>query len=146
MAACAGHHRNLLQWFRLKHLRRGSTAAACVALLLQLFIPLFHVPPVWAADSGVPQWATLAICHVDVAAPQPLADNGHQHGNQTPRAHPVCPICLGLHIAGTYTQPPFIVLPYPIRSAAIGFPDHLQENRSGAADSRARARAPPFAG
>lgn len=147
MAPHVSHRRSLLGWFRSGYLARGSTAAACWALLLQFVISLLHVPPTQAADADAPQWTVAPICHVEVGSLQPAAaDQDQQPDKQAPHAHPVCPVCLGLHLAGTYVQPTFVVLPRPVATVAIHFSGRRhEESRAGLLDGSAQARAPPFA-
>ncbi len=125
---------------------RGARVAAllaCWSLLFQSLIPLLHVPPS-DATAAIPAWELASICHVDLAPPPAMRDRGGQPTDPAPDRHPpLCPICLGLHLAGTFLAPPSIAVPMPvIRARALFF----ETRRRRIAPSRRRlvqARAPP---
>jgi hypothetical protein len=92
------------RWRRFVVSRAGALLA-CWALLLQSLIPLVHVPPPGSIGSAdLPAWISASFCHVDLG---PSGDDPGQHSSKhaPPGDAPLCPICLGLHLAGTFLQP-----------------------------------------
>ena len=139
----AGDRPRWLHRFRSGRLLYASATAACWALLLQLLIPLFHTPPAQAANDPARVWAA-PICHADSPAASDLGADGHpEPAKQLPGAHPVCPICFGLHLAGTYTPPNLSVLPVPLIVEGVRFEAAAQTPPPRTLSARARARAPP---
>ncbi len=122
---------------------RGAALLACWSLLFQSFVPLLHTPPTEGA-AGIPAWELATICHVDLA-PANLERDGKNHDpSPAPGDHaPICPICLGLHIAGTFVAPPPVALPTPIRQASAAFFENVRRAARPAHRRLIQARAPP---
>jgi len=133
----------LLSVFRSRRLSRPSALAACWALLLQALIPLVHAPPAPPTLGGVPAWALTSICHVGSAPAGTRPDRNHP-GKQTPVPRPpLCPLCAGLHLAGTFVPPAAITLPAPSAISGVRF---VGNDRAGSASvdrPSAQPRAPP---
>jgi hypothetical protein len=117
---------------------------ACWALLLQGLIPLVHTPPARAATDGIPSWVLASLClgarGVSEAPIGPAGDPAKQLPTDN---QPVCPICLGLHQAGTFTQPGAIDVPAPSVVGAVAFVATQPLDRPGRHRGPALARAPP---
>lgn len=129
---------------RTGRLSRLVALSACWALLLQTLIPLVHVPPAAGAE-GAPSWALGALCHVELPSASGAGDRDHNSGKSAPgSSQPVCPICLGLHLAGTFTAPDAVILPLPSAAGAVGFSDRDHAGPSIFLRSPVQARAPPL--
>jgi hypothetical protein len=113
------------------------------SLLFQPLVPLLHVLPTEGATAGIPAWELASICHVDFPATAVDQDRS-QPKRPAPGEHPpICPICLGMHIASTFLVPSPLAVPTPIPRANAAF---LEDVRLAARPSHRRliqARAPP---
>ena len=140
-------HRGRAEGEGARRVRRPSTMlalVACWALLLQVLIPLVHTPPARASTDGIPSWVLTSLClgarGVSEVPGSPAGDPAKQlpADNQ-----PVCPICLGLHQAGTFTQPNAVDVPAPASVATVAFVERRPLDRPGCHRSTSLARAPP---
>lgn len=120
---------------------------ACWALLLQALIPLVPMQSASAATNDVPAWALASICHI-AAAPAAAAD-----GNPTDPVKPaptgraqLCPVCVGLHLAGTFVPPPPVAVPAPTQTADAGFIAGAYTAPHPSDRASVQARAPPAIG
>jgi len=118
----AKHGFSLLASLRRGALSRGAVRAAVLALLFQFAIPLFHVPPAAAGGSEI------AICHFDGGA-----QDQQKPGDQLP----LCPICLGLQLAGTFIAP---------AAPALSLPAAIPMRRPIAHSDRTAFAAHPYSG
>jgi hypothetical protein len=98
--------------FRSTRLERLARLAACWSLLLQIIIPLLHVPAGEAYAADAPAWAQAAFCHGEFA-PRSASDDGSSDKSKPGKSVPVCQICLGLRLAGTFVAPGFPPLLVP---------------------------------
>jgi hypothetical protein len=111
IAARNGSTFSLAAFRRRGTLRSFAAFIGILALLAQFWIPLVHHPvggvPTSGPSTSKASLAGLivdAICHVDlgISVDRPAdgspAKPGHESG-------PVCPICLGLHLCGTFVLP-----------------------------------------
>jgi hypothetical protein len=122
---------------------RGTVFLACWSLLFQSFVAMVHVPPADGATLGIPAWELASICHVDVA-PATVAHDGDRGNLPKPGDHgPICPICLGLHIAGTFVAPPPVALPLPMLHASTPFFEDIRRALRPSHRRLIQARAPP---
>jgi hypothetical protein len=115
------------------------------ALLLQTLIPLFHTPPARAGADGIPAWVLTSLCLGAQGAGQAPIGSAGDPAKQSPiDTQPACPICLGLHQAGTFTEPLAVSLAAPTAVAAVDFVDRQPRAAPGLHRSSALARAPPI--
>jgi hypothetical protein len=119
--------------------------AASFAIFLQALLPLSFMTGVnadaaRAASTDLPGWSMESLCTTLHGATG--ADRAPAPAGQVPGSHPVCPLCLGLHIMDAYV-PSLIAVAVPgihrpavvARDVSLG---RLDDRRSAS-----RARAPP---
>lgn len=126
----------------LSRLRSGARShvvvfVAAVALLLQGMAPLAHEAALDSARRGVPGWMAGYLC-LALTLPEKAP------GKEAPAKNlPLCPICLGLHLATTYLPPNAPALAAPAEIADVRFA-RLESSRVPALyRSPVQARAPP---
>jgi hypothetical protein len=120
-----------------------TATIALWSLLLQVFIPLLGMPPVQARAGEIPNWALAWLCHIELQA-DAGTDAGDPSGKRSPvEPQPVCPICLGLHIAGTFTQPAPLAVAMPRAQGFVAFTESDTGRAPFLVHPPAQARAPP---
>ena len=123
---------------------RAGALLGCCALLLQFLIPLVHSPRLPLGLEGVSGLAALCVVAAEkTAAPAP--GDSAPAKPATDKTLPLCPICLGLQLAGTFIPPAPILLPILPASAHRHFVPREQFAAGSAAWIAAQPRGPPAA-
>jgi hypothetical protein len=114
---------------------------AIVAMLLQAFAPLPQDTLREAPRGGVPGWAIGHLCLADGvrnSLPGKTPDDGGPVKQQ-----PLCPVCIGLQLAGADIPPRATELAPPGRTNGIRFADWRLVAPAAAHRSIPQPRAPP---
>ena len=118
---------------------KAAALLACWALLLQVLIPLGHAPAAQALMSD--RWLA-SICHSRAVA-SPVSGDYDTDRRVPTRGARICPICLGLHLSGTFLPPPAGAVTTPALISAIEFGENQRVSSVNAYRLLAQARAPP---
>lgn len=119
-----------------------TATVALWSLLLQVFIPLIGMPPAPARAGEVPNWTLAWLCHVELQA-DAGTNATDPSGKRSPLEQPICPICIGLHIAGTFTQPALLAVAMPRAQGFVAFTESDTGRAPFLVHPPAQARAPP---
>jgi hypothetical protein len=121
--------------------RSRLAVVAIVAMLLQAFVPLPHDASREVARGDVPGWAIGHLCLADGvknSLPGKTPD-----GDGPVKPPPLCPICIGLQLAGADVPPMAIALAPPGRTNGIRFADWRFVEPGATHRSIPQPRAPP---
>lgn len=121
--------------------RSRLALVAIVAMLLQAFAPPPHDASREAPRGGVPGWAIGHLCLAD-GVKNPLPDKTPDGGLPV-KQPPLCPICIGLQLAGADIPPRATELAPPGQANSIRFADWRLVAPAAAHRSIPQARAPP---
>jgi hypothetical protein len=116
---------------------------ASFALLLQALLPLSFLTgaAVSAASGDPPMWSMGSLCTAANGTTAP--DETPAPAGQIPGSHPICPLCLGLHLVDAYVPPTTIAVLVPRDHTLDGRARAVAVNRPDERRSATRARAPP---
>ena len=118
---------------------------ACWALLLQSVVPLVHTPAALLAEGSSPGWALASLCHAGPEQDATAERSSDPAGKHAPNGQaPVCQVCLGLHLAGTFAPPRAVELPLPRAAGVVAAPCTETVAVRSTFRSVAQARAPPL--
>jgi len=135
----------LLSVFRQGGICRALAPALCWALLFRVLIPLSHIPPTQPGVDWQAAEESASFCHVDGGPLDIPSDRNREPGNKAPIGkHPFCPICLAAHLAGTFTQPAAVTIPFPAIIQGSLVPAGFRTGLAEIYRTPAQPRAPPL--
>jgi hypothetical protein len=117
-----------------------SAFVGCWALLLQVLIPLGHVPVGQPILSDVHGWTPNTICHAQAA---PVRGEHDTDKSAPIRASQICPVCLGLHLSSTFLQPSTETVAAATSICTVEFVNSEYVGSLASYRTTAQARAPP---